>query len=130
MSKQTQAPERVIETSPVRLSAEETRLMMKAAIAGEPISTWQNVSGLADLGLMTKVKMPPKKGLDTVETLWVKAEKAVKLRRRDEAAGALSRIQTLSTARQQDGYILTPLGKEVARGLTVRLNAQYAKGAR
>ncbi len=119
----------VFETSPIRLSADETRLIVKAANnGGKPICDYHR-GGLVEMGILqTNVVKPPDHSAEIAE-LWRAMRNAAKAEDVSEVRRLLGRIETLkSDKKPKEGYILTSLGKQIARGITVRLNGTIANG--
>jgi len=120
------ATDRAIETSPIKLTADETRAIMKAATASHPISDYR-CCGLVDLGIMKVVTIEPKDHTTARKVCWKKIRAAVA----QEDTWAISHeLHTLNEfdrqeAKKEKGHVLTPLGKQVARGVAVKLNGQY-----
>ncbi len=121
------AQDRVIETSTIRLSADETRLIVRAAAnKGKPLCDYR-AGELVALGLLETVKDIPPDRTEEIAGCWKNIENAVKNRSVSELRRAVDRIERYANEKKQEGYALTPLGHQVARGITVRLNGQFAK---
>ena len=117
---------KVFETSPIRLSADETRTIVKAAnLNGKPICDY-HVHGLVDMGILKRIITPPKDVTADVQADWKKIEAAAAKKDADAINRGLSKINELKRPTYaKDSFVLTALGKQVARGITVRLNGQY-----
>ena len=117
----------VIEVSPIRLSADETRTLMKGMITGKPLATnsYQNSSAraLADLGLMEEIVIETKADqAKRLSELWAKAKNACTLKDVELARKALGDIEKIQLSDKVPvGFVLTALGKEVARGVSVKM---------
>jgi len=121
-----QTTEKVIETASIRLTADETRAIMKAAASSHPISDYR-CCGLVDLGIMAKVEIKPQDTTKERAELWRKIAKAAPRKDDDAIRDSLRTLSNLdnSERKKETGYVLTPLGKSVARGVRVSLNGQY-----
>ncbi|HXI85332.1 MAG TPA: hypothetical protein VNL17_14720 [Verrucomicrobiae bacterium] len=118
--------EKVIETSTIRLSADETRTIMRASIKGNCSNDWR-CSSLVGMGIMRKVRSTPDESVDKKrEELWNRISKAVEKRNRTALDSASSELGKLDRDKEAYVYVLTDIGKQIARGITVRLNGQYA----
>lgn len=118
--------EKVVETMPVRLTGDETRALMKLSAAnGVPTDTY-HACGLVDLGIAAKVESPAKDYKSEKAACWDSIREAAKNEHSGRLRGALERLDSLSeqSIPKKIGFILTPLGKQIARGVTVRLNSQ------
>lgn len=119
--------EKVIETAPIRLTGDETRVIMKAATNfPKPISDYR-CCALVDLGLMKKAVFPKPDSAPVIAECWKKIRVSAL---KSDRTGINSQLQKISeferaTTKKDEGYTLTPLGREVARGVTVRMNSQF-----
>lgn len=117
----------VIETSPVKLTADETRMILRAAQSNKPVKQerWGGSTSVAllELGLLESVPMETQAARSgRVALAWRALKDAVG--RRDAAASrkAIGEIELLERDESLDmGLVLTDLGKQVARGITVRI---------
>jgi hypothetical protein len=115
----------VIEATPVRLTSDETRTLIKGMQVGKPFPASYNNSAraLADLGLMEEAPMETE--IDRrkrLSVLWAKAKSACNLKDREIAKKALSEIEKIESSESAAvGFVLTALGKEVANGISVKL---------
>ncbi len=119
--------EKAIETAPIRLSADETRAIIRAlAAGGKPIQDYR-CDGLVSLGLMRPAVIPPVDESKAETTAWHALVVASKLRNMRDVKKAMSELERISSnrARKQNGFVLTPLGSQVARGVSVRMGAQF-----
>jgi hypothetical protein len=113
----------VFQTSQIRLSVDETRNVIKVA-AGKTDNLY-GCSGLVDMGIMRAVPAAVPDVKKAVNTAWLALEHAVTTRDIPALDAANKTLQRLSAPPRRDvTYVLTPLGKALARGITVRLNAQ------
>lgn len=118
--------EKVIETSPIRLTTDETRAIMKAATAGKPISDYR-CCGLVDLGIMRLVQFEPKDHAMDIKHCWTNIQRA-SLKEDEHAINTeFHKLHELAeeARNKEKGYVLTDLGKQVARGVKVSLNGQF-----
>lgn len=119
----------VIDAAPIRLTADETRLVWKLMQSnGTPQQAYSGCS-LVELGLAKKVSIAPKEDFTAKRAeAWVKLATAAKVRDKKQVSSALSTIEECdrNSKREESGYVLTERGKQVARGLTIRWNTQYA----
>jgi hypothetical protein len=127
MSKPT-APEPVFQTSPVRLSVDETRLLLRIAVAGKPVSANYHAEALADMGILSRTELNQEK--DTAKILaecWQRARKGVAAKDQDMVRDAMREIDRIVRDRDGDAkylFGLTDLGRQIVRGVSVRLNSQ------
>lgn len=118
--------DRAIETAPIKLTADETRAIMKAANASHPIQDYRCCS-LVDLGIMKVVMIEPKDHTQARVKCWHEIRKGAQaedMPRIERAQRDLNEFAR-QTAKKEKGHVLTPLGKQVARGVSVKLNGQY-----
>lgn len=112
-----------LQVSPIRLAADETRLIVKAATRGVPVEG-HACSGLADLGIFIEVPTDDKQHKADLSLAWkelVSAAKAQDLESVQDAARRLGQLERQHTSCERKFYQLTPFGKQVARGVTVRM---------
>lgn len=112
----------VIEHSPVRLTSDETRLMLRMAQSTAPIDPSYNGRSILELGLAEEVPMmtEAEKKKRNVEA-WNKLRLALTARDLELAKTAVREIEKSSESNSKTGFVLTDLGKQVARGITVRI---------
>jgi hypothetical protein len=131
VKKQTAEPP-IIETSPIRLSVDETRILLRVLVAGKPVKgDHYNYSGLAEMGILERTEIPEEK--ETAEKIaecWKEAREGLKMRDVDIVHQAMHTIERLNSDRHREQssylYSLSEFGKQVARGISVRLNGQAA----
>jgi hypothetical protein len=122
-----QAPANVIEAGALRLSADETRLIFKALNSpnSSVLSGW-SAQSLAGLGIMKAV---PKVAAVDVEArskkLWSKLRESVARKNLGLVSTAVSELEDLKRDAEGHQFILTALGRQIARNVTVKLNSQY-----
>lgn len=119
-------PEKAIETAPIRLTSDETRALMKlSASDGTPIETF-HACGLVDLGLAAKVETPAVDFKAERKACWERIQKAAQKEDKRSVEREIENLDgyTNKTTFKKVGFTLTPLGKQIARGVTVRLNGQ------
>lgn len=123
-----QKQDKVVETAPIRLTADETRSVMKAAAAGgKPIDAYQ-CCGLVDLGIMKRVYFPTPDVSKEVLEQWRACKEACLNKDADKIGKIMHKISELEyKTRKKTGYVLTELGQRVARGVSVRLNSQFTR---
>lgn len=107
----------------IRLSVDESRAIFKASQASGPIESYASRS-LVELGIMKAAKITSKKA-DNESASWAKLKAAVSAADLPMAKRALDSIYTARAEKGRTGYILTELGKQVARGISVRMAAQF-----
>lgn len=112
----------VIEHSPVRLTSDETRFLLRMAQSTGPIEETYNSRSLMELGLAEEMPMmtEAEKKKRNVEA-WNKLRLALTTRELDLARTAVRQIEKSSESNSKTGFVLTDLGKQVARGITVRI---------
>jgi hypothetical protein len=118
---------KAIQTEPFRLSAQETRAIWALSQSEKkPCSTY-GASNLVELGFAKQVNLPKKDNSHTINEVWKDLQKAVdarSLRVVNIYADKISRLLHEENAVIK-GYVLTPLGKQVARGIAVKLSSQF-----
>ena len=124
----TKKDDRAIQTEPFRLSAQETRAIWALSQSGEKPCQTYGASNLVELGLAKQVTSPKKDNSNAIDEAW----KGLQIAARDCDFHTLS-IWTdkISRLRREEreatkGYVLTPLGKQVARGVAVKLSSQFS----
>ena len=116
---------KAIEPAPIRLTADETRLLIAASMATKPIENYHGDS-LANLGLVKRVPLrDPKEKAVKLKTAWIELAAAARARQFSIVKTKLDEIANI-THYERPGYIITPLGREVVRGITIRLTKEYA----
>jgi hypothetical protein len=128
MAKQKQefSSDRVIEMVPIRLSADETRLIIRAANSKEPLTpnySEGRYTSLVELGLMVQLPEDMKAKKLRLDSGWKAVFSATQKRDRDAVRQALRVIEDNNKSKY--AFALTALGKEVARGISVRLASQF-----
>jgi len=123
----TETPEPVFKPSAITLSAEETRLIVRVANnTGKPLCDYR-LGALTELGLLKPMTQPPPDHTDEIARCWERIRTAAKQEDLRGVRHNLDVIENLKAQKGKEGYVLTDLGKQVARGIAVRLNGQYAK---
>jgi len=123
-------PEPVLETSTIRLSVDETRTIVKHMMAGKPLngSAYHNRE-LVELGILKRIEVPEEK--DTAQKIaecWKRTK--LGLQRKDSGLvhQAMHDLEKLNTDRHREEpryqYELTAFGRQIARGISVRLSSQ------
>jgi len=120
-----------IQTSPIRLTVEETKLVLRASIAGKPIQDkYPNLGvGLSDMGIFRRIEVSEEKvTAGKIAECWSRARKGLAIKDLDGVHQAMHDLERLSADRDRNNstylYELTALGKNIARGITVRVNGQ------
>lgn len=115
----------VIEVSPVRLSSDETRSMLRMAQSDKPMKVgWSGVyKGLIELGLVMETPIETAAARASRLTVaWRQLRLSAIARDLGLAVKAFSDIQQMGGSDEPEkGVVLTALGREVARGITVRM---------
>lgn len=113
----------VIETSPVRLTSDETRSLLRAAQSTRPIASGYNTNSLVELGLMEKVPIETESARKKrIADSWAKLKTSCTVKDLEIASSAVRELSALlRTGEPETGVSLTAIGKEVARGITVRI---------
>lgn len=121
--------EPIIETSPIRLSVDETRILMRIMAAGKPVrSDNYQYSALAELGILARIEVKEEKEhARQIDECWKRAKTALRVKDHEELHQAMHDLEKLNSDRhrEQNAYLyeLSPLGKQIARGISVRMNA-------
>jgi len=118
--------EKTLDIPTIRLTADETRAIMKAASATHPIQDYR-CCGLVDLGIMKIVSIDPKDHTLARVKCWNEIRKGAQNKEISRIENALRDLNEFDRQekKKEKGHILTPLGKQVARGVAVKLNGQY-----
>lgn len=118
--------EPLIETTPLRLTADETRLIIRLVTSGKPINGDFHAKTLAEIGILQAIPVPEE--TDTrakIAECWKRARAGVRLRDLESTHQALHDIERLQSDRDRNDtryrYILSDLGKQIARGVSIRL---------
>jgi hypothetical protein len=115
----------VIETSPVRLTSDETRAVLRCSQSLKPVrhSYSRDMNSLLELGLVEKVPMEtPAARQKRLNSAWASMKVACAAKDSAVAASALKEISEINRTEDPEmGYVLTEIGKQVARGITVRI---------
>ncbi len=121
--------EPVIETSPIRLTVDETRLILRHATTGKPIHGDYHSNALADIGILQRIEVPEEK--DTAQKMaecWKRAKEGFAVKDGAKVHQAMHDLERLSSDRDHNDtkylFTLTDLGKQLARGIGVRLNGK------
>jgi len=125
--KQSETSTKVIDTATIRLTADETRAIMKAATNAPKTISDYRCCGLVDLGIMRLVAVePPNRDADKKEC-WNAIKIAAAKHDQSAIQKHLNKLDEFSRLERnkERGYVLTDLGKQVARGVKVSLNGQY-----
>jgi len=116
-----------IETTPIRLSVEETRWIIRLTVAGKPMPGDYHCNALAELGILRRTELSEEK--DTalkISECWKRAKAGFILKDEVKVHQAMHDLERLTTDRDRHDtkylFSLTDLGKQIARGINVRLN--------
>lgn len=120
--------EPMIETAPLRLSVDETRILLRIMAAGKPVQGDYHYAALAELGILTRIEVKEEKAhARQVEECWHRAKDALRVRNSEDLHQAMHDLEKLNSDRhrEQNSYVysLSPLGKQIARGISIRMNA-------
>ena len=123
----TKNPEKMIEIPLIRLSADETRAIMRAAISPRPTNDYYGCRGLVDLGIMRLVEVKPENHVGARRECWKAIREAATRQDRDAIQSEFSKLRSFDEQKRKnkEGYVLTDLGKQVARGVRVSLSSQW-----
>lgn len=119
----------VIETAAIRLTSDETKALIKVHLAsGKPVGfSYGNAAvSLVDLGLFEVAKVAGKTRVERTNELWQTISEAAVSRNRPQIETAFRKFDQNRATDEIKQYVLTDAGKQVARGITIKLNAQYA----
>lgn len=124
--------EPVIETSNIRLSVDETKTIMRITVAGKPIPGNYESAALADLGILRRIPVSNDKDIALkIAECWSRARKGLSAKDSQEVHQAMHDIERLGNDRDRNDtkylYDLTDLGKQIARGISVRLNGNVKR---
>lgn len=115
-----------IEVSTIRLTAGETRSIMRAASSDVPVHDYGEGPGLAAMGIMKRVPVNTEQEKKSKRNeCWDRVKKAASREDLKALGNGYDELSRLTRDRDQFAYVLTDLGKQIARGVTVRLNSQY-----
>ena len=120
--------EKVIQTDTFRLSAQETRAIWAMAQAGDKPTNHYAALSLAELGFAKQVNFPKKDVTSAIEQSWKDLQSAASDKNLRGVTSAASKLENLQRQEREavKGYVLTPLGKQIARGVAVRLSSQFS----
>jgi hypothetical protein len=123
---QVQVPASVIEAGALRLSTDETRLILKALNSpNSPVLGW-GAQSLTGLGIMKAVpKLAAVEVEDRSKKLWSKLQQSVAGKNLGLVSKAVSELEDLKRDAEGHQFVLTALGRQIARKITVKLNSQY-----
>lgn len=124
-SSTTDRPMRVIEPTTIRLTSDETRMLMKAAVNPEGIAMHYNGRGVIELGLVKKIPAP-KDTKAKLEAALKNARQAalasktwpVLVKRYSAASKAADAVRY--AAKPEELHVLTPAGKALVSSITIR----------
>jgi len=125
-------PEPVIECSPIRLTVDETKQLLRIATAGKPVRGDYHCNSLAEIGILKRIEITEEKDTPRkIQECWNKAKIGFAEKSEPIVHQAMHDIERLERDRDRNETVvhfdLTPLGKQIARGITVRLNSQANK---
>lgn len=123
-------PEPVIETAPIRLTQDETKLILRITMAGKPIPACYGCESLSDMGILRRIAIPEEEvTARRIADCWKRIRAGLAKKNQEAIHQACHDMERLTRDRDRNNpsYVveLTDLGKQVARGITVRLNGQY-----
>lgn len=114
----------VIEPSVIRLTSDETRALMRIALAPQPVTVSNGGQGIIDLGLVCKVraKRSPKKIAQLkIVSLGRVLSQGVSYRRARLLVHEIGKLtDSIRYNRLESLYELTPAGKALVKGVTIR----------
>lgn len=123
----TEQQKQIIEMAQIRLSTEETRAIVRAQVAGKPVAgspySGSAHAGLVDLGIMRRVKRDTSKDEQKKAELWERTQTAARQRDMRELKRLISSIESISADKSPE-FELTALGKQIARGISVRMGSR------
>lgn len=121
-----------IEASAIRLSPEETRIVIRVAVAGKPVEGSYQHAALAELGILKRIEVTEEK--DTARKIaecWVRARQALTLKDSERVHQAMHDLEKLSTDRHREEtryrYELTDLGRQISRGVNIQFGRRSQK---
>jgi len=113
----------LLEIPQIRLSADETRRIMTLSRLNKPIEMWGSAgSELMSLGIVrqcAKQKISQRQ----LDLMWGRVMAGVKRRNKTATINAIQAIDKAYMQQNKNWYVLTDLGKQLARGISVRLAA-------
>jgi hypothetical protein len=124
----TKENNKAVRTEPFRLSAQETRAIWSLAQSGEKPCHPYGASNLVELGFAKQVNSPKKDNSTAIDEAW----KGLQIAARDcDLRGVTTCMAKIDRLHREEkevskGYVLTELGKQVARGVAVRLSSQFS----
>lgn len=122
----------IFEPSPVRLTVEETKIIIRLSAAAAPLGgdsyQFTNLAnGLVDLGIARRVEITEERDTAArIKECWQRARRS--FAEKDSAAvhQAMHDIERISSDRDRNSvkfkFELTDVGKQLARGIAVKLN--------
>ena len=119
--------ELAIETAPIRLTTEESRIILKVSMAGKPVDGGHyQYAALADLGILRRIEVPEEKDTKLkIDQCWKEATTALRQKNGERLHQAMHDLERITRDRDRNEtkvlFELTDLGKQIARGITVRL---------
>ena len=120
MSTSTNKQVDAFESAPVRLSRGETRCIMQCQTTGR--STSYECRGLVELGLMVKRRDKKSEDIGTqLKKQWLRLQSAADRESRSDVNSAIREMDNITRDAKSEHFVLTDLGKQVARGITVRM---------
>ena len=133
--KKNEAVAPAIETSPIRLSVDETRLIMRCATAGKPIPGDYHANAMAELGILNRIEISEEKDTaQKIAAIWKRARRALSAKDGEGLHQSMHDLERLTSDRDRNNtkylFTLSDLGKQIARGINVRLNGQYIRNNR
>ncbi len=122
----------LIEVAPVKLTVEESRTLMRCAVAGKPVKGDYRCAALVDLGILREVKiLDDKEHPQKVAECWKRARAALNVKDSESLHQAMHDLERLNTDRDRNQttslYELTTVGKQLTRGISVRMQPAAAK---
>lgn len=114
----------LIEVTPIRLSADETRAVCRMHRSKEPIVSngyYSNYNSLVEMGVAEEVLIKSV-GEESEAQAWKTLKLAVASKDLDLCREFVDKIRKAREMKDQKGYILTDFGKEIASGIAVRLD--------
>jgi hypothetical protein len=122
----------MIDTTPIRLSAEETRVILRCAVAGKPIrDTNHNFMVLEQLGILRRIEISEEEETDAkIVECWERASKGMWGKDSDTVHQAMHDLERLAMDRDRNErqylYELSETGQQLAQNITVRMHSQFA----
>lgn len=115
-------PQPLFEVPTIRLSADETRLILRIAHSDKPVETYTTY-GLDGLGIVRRITLKNEATQKQLDDAWKAVGEAYTKRSEPLLRNSAFRLQQLTSKKARYGYVLTELGKQLARGLSIRLSA-------